>query len=105
MDRCEYCRPLLIRIHLMVGWVSTRIGRVRQLPKLVVLYVPFRRMELKTHTNHSEAMEGIVQTVFAHPWLSLLGVYLCWHAARAIYLIYLSPLAIFPGSKWAALGE
>lgn len=50
-------------------------------------------------------MDGIVQNLFAHPWLSALAVYLCYHAARAVYLIYLSPLAIFPGSKWAALGE
>lgn len=50
-------------------------------------------------------MDGIVQNLFAHPWLSALAVYLCYHTARAVYLIYLSPLAIFPGSKWAALGE
>ena len=33
------------------------------------------------------------------------GVFVIYHAFRAIYLIYLSPLSIFPGSKWAALGE
>jgi hypothetical protein len=56
-------------------------------------------------TRITEAMDGIVQSLIAHPWLSALAVYFCWHAARAVYLIYLSPLAIFPGSKWAALGE
>lgn len=50
-------------------------------------------------------MQGIVQTLLAHPWLSLVVVYIGGHVIRAIYLIYLSPLAIFPGSKWAALGE
>lgn len=39
------------------------------------------------------------------PWLVLFGGFVLYHVARAIYLIYLSPLAIFPGSKWAALGE
>lgn len=34
-----------------------------------------------------------------------LGALLVYHIARAIYLIYFSPLAIFPGSKWAAVGE
>lgn len=34
--------------------------------------------------------------------LFFFGVY---HATRAVYLLYLSPLAQFPGSKWAALGE
>lgn len=33
------------------------------------------------------------------------AVFLSCHAVRAIYLIYLSPLSIFPDSKWAALGE
>ena len=33
------------------------------------------------------------------------AVFLSYHAVRAIYLIYLSPLSIFPGSQWAALGE
>lgn len=33
------------------------------------------------------------------------GVFVSYHAFRAIFLIYLSPLSIFPGSKWAALGE
>jgi hypothetical protein len=28
-----------------------------------------------------------------------------YHVVRAIYLIYISPLSIFPGSPWAALGE
>lgn len=36
---------------------------------------------------------------------ALLGALLPYHVARAIYLIYFSPLAIFPGSKWAAVGE
>jgi hypothetical protein len=34
-----------------------------------------------------------------------LGGFALYHAVRAIYLIYFSPLAIFPGSKWAALSE
>ena len=58
----------------------------------------------RTH-KLSETMQGIVQTLLAHPWLSLVVVYIGGHVIRAIYLIYLSPLAIFPGSKWAALGE
>ena len=33
------------------------------------------------------------------------GVLVAYHAFRAIYLVFLSPLSIFPGSKWAALGE
>jgi hypothetical protein len=39
------------------------------------------------------------------PWLLGLGAFALYHAIRAVYLICLSPLAIFPGSKWAALGE
>ena len=39
------------------------------------------------------------------PGLILLGALVLYHTFRAIYLIYLSPLSIFPGSKWAALGE
>lgn len=39
------------------------------------------------------------------PWLAILGSFLLYHFVRAVYLIYLSPLSIFPGSKWAALGE
>ncbi|KAK4212172.1 cytochrome P450 [Rhypophila decipiens] len=31
--------------------------------------------------------------------------YAVYHVIRAIYLIYFSPLAAFPGSPWAALGE
>lgn len=50
-------------------------------------------------------MDSLVHTVLGHPWLSALAVYFCYHAVRAVYLIYLSPLAKFPGSKWAALGE
>lgn len=37
--------------------------------------------------------------------LLISAVFLPYHAVRAIYLIYLSPLSIIPGSKWAALGE
>ena len=33
------------------------------------------------------------------------GALVAYHAFRAIYLIYFSPLSVFPGSKWAALGE
>ncbi|KAM7183941.1 Cytochrome P450 [Naviculisporaceae sp. PSN 640] len=36
--------------------------------------------------------------------VSLAG-YAIYHVIRAIYLIYFSPLAAFPGSPWAALGE
>jgi hypothetical protein len=50
-------------------------------------------------------MAGILQLLLAHPYLSVLAAYVCYHATRAVYLIYLSPLAIFPGSKWAALSE
>lgn len=39
------------------------------------------------------------------PWLICLGALALYHAVRAIYLIYFSPLSIFPGSKWAAVGE
>lgn len=39
------------------------------------------------------------------PWLAILGSFLLYHFVRAVYLIYLSPLSIFPGSKWVALGE
>ncbi|KAF4636547.1 hypothetical protein G7Y89_g1539 [Cudoniella acicularis] len=39
------------------------------------------------------------------PWLLVLGAFVGYHAVRTVYLIYFSPLAIFPGSKWAALGE
>jgi hypothetical protein len=28
-----------------------------------------------------------------------------YHVVRAIYLIYFSPLSVFPGSPWAAVGE
>lgn len=38
-------------------------------------------------------------------WLAITGGFILYHVIRAIYLIYLSPLSIFPGSKWAALGE
>ena len=38
-------------------------------------------------------------------WVLVLGSIVGYHAVRAVYLIYFSPLAIFPGSKWAALGE
>ena len=34
-----------------------------------------------------------------------LALFLTYHAIRAIYLLYFSPLAKFPGSPWAALGE
>ncbi len=37
--------------------------------------------------------------------LLLLRAFASYHLVRAIYLIYFSPLSIFPGSKWAALGE
>ncbi|KEY73624.1 hypothetical protein S7711_09562 [Stachybotrys chartarum IBT 7711] len=31
--------------------------------------------------------------------------FVVYHVVRAIYLIYFSPLSVFPGSPWAALGE
>ena len=40
-----------------------------------------------------------------NPWLTALGLFASYHVFRAVYLLYLSPLAVFPGSKWAALGE
>ena len=40
-----------------------------------------------------------------NPWLTALGLFVSYHVLRAGYLLYLSPLAVFPGSKWAALGE
>jgi hypothetical protein len=40
-----------------------------------------------------------------NPWLAITGGFILYHAIRAIYLVYLSPLSIFPGSTWAALGE
>ena len=39
------------------------------------------------------------------PWIILLGTFVSYHFLRSIYLIYFSPLSIFPGSKWAAIGE
>lgn len=38
-------------------------------------------------------------------WFGVIGILALYHTIRAIYYIYLSPLAIFPGSKCAALGE
>ena len=40
-----------------------------------------------------------------NPWLTAVGLFVSYHVLRAVYLLYLSPLAVFPGSKWAALGE
>ncbi len=39
------------------------------------------------------------------PWIIVLVAFALYHAVRAVYLIYFSPLSIFPGSKWAAVGE
>lgn len=38
-------------------------------------------------------------------WLIAAGTFVAYHAIRAVYLIFFSPLSIFPGSPWAALGE
>ncbi|KAJ5437180.1 Cytochrome P450 [Penicillium cf. griseofulvum] len=38
-------------------------------------------------------------------WLIAAGTFAVYHAIRAVYLIFFSPLAVFPGSPWAALGE
>lgn len=38
-------------------------------------------------------------------WLIAAATFAAYHAIRAVYLIFFSPLAIFPGSPWAALGE
>lgn len=38
-------------------------------------------------------------------WLAAAATFAVYHAIRAVYLIFFSPLAIFPGSPWAALGE
>ncbi|KAJ5769074.1 Cytochrome P450 [Penicillium odoratum] len=38
-------------------------------------------------------------------WLIAIGTFAVYHAVRAVYLIFFSPLAVFPGSPWAALGE
>lgn len=34
-----------------------------------------------------------------------LALWTLYHAVRGLYLLYLSPLAIYPGSPWAALSE
>lgn len=44
-------------------------------------------------------------TLTVNFWLLPFGLFVIYHGVRAIYLIYFSPLSIFPGSKWAALGE
>ncbi|GKZ18415.1 hypothetical protein AbraIFM66951_000974 [Aspergillus brasiliensis] len=38
-------------------------------------------------------------------WVLAVAAFAVYHAIRAVYLIFFSPLAIFPGSPWAALGE
>ena len=40
-----------------------------------------------------------------NPWLTATGIFVLYHVLRAVSLLYLSPLAVFPGSTWAALGE
>lgn len=54
-------------------------------------------------------MLSFLQGLHAHlpvsPWIILLGAIVSYHVVRSIYLIYFSPLSIFPGSKWAAIGE
>lgn len=37
--------------------------------------------------------------------LLFIGSYVVYQIFRAIYLMYFSPLAKFPGSKWAAVTE
>ena len=56
----------------------------------------------------SPLLATALQGVYSQPAdivLGVLALFVVYHFARAVYLIYLSPLAIFPGSKWAALGE
>lgn len=55
----------------------------------------------------SRLFEGLDKTIITPSYVvgGFIVVFLAYHAVRAIYLIYLSPLAIFPGSPWAALGE
>ncbi|KAI3325550.1 cytochrome P450 [Xylariaceae sp. AK1471] len=39
------------------------------------------------------------------PLVAVGVIFAIYHAVRAVYLIYFSPLSIFPGSKWAAVSE
>ncbi|KAJ5159288.1 Cytochrome P450 [Penicillium coprophilum] len=48
---------------------------------------------------------GLVSIVPVSLWLIAAATFAVYHAIRAVYLIFFSPLAVFPGSPWAALGE
>lgn len=53
----------------------------------------------------SPTMEYLRDAKPSHVAAGLLVMYGLYHLGRAVYLLYLSPLAIYPGSPWAALSE
>ena len=53
----------------------------------------------------SSALSSSLSQLPVSVWLIAAATFAAYHAFRAVYLIFFSPLAIFPGSPWAALGE
>lgn len=54
---------------------------------------------------HCPAMDVLLNVKPSHAAVGCLLTYTLYHVARAIYLLYLSPVSIYPGSSWAALSE